>query len=169
MKNNFLIIASAAFMLTFSSCTSCGNKQKSRESQIEEFQSQLTKEDTTTMFSLCDNAMELLKAKQYDRVLDNLFEYNDSTKEVKHLTDQTRKQYLAHFKMFPVLDYHRCYFSFQLEGCNDVKYKIVWATAEQAGTEEAPTIAFMFNPVKIDGVWHLCVKTPTDQFDREKL
>lgn len=155
--------------MTFSSCTSCGNKTQTREAQIEEFRSELTKEDTTTMLKICDDAMELLKAKKYDRVLDNLFEYTDSTKEIKPLTDKTRKQYLSHFKMFPVLEYQRCYYSFQLEGCNDVKYRIVWATAEQAGTAEAPSTAFMFNPVKIDGVWRLCVKTPSDLFDQDKL
>jgi hypothetical protein len=54
-----------------------------------------------------------------------------------------------------------------LEGCNDVKYEVTFATAEQAGTEEAPKTMFMFNPVRIDGEWKLCVKTPQDSIDRE--
>jgi hypothetical protein len=55
-----------------------------------------------------------------------------------------------------------------LEGCNDVKYEVTFATAEQTGGQPA-TIMFMFNPVKIDGEWKLCVKTPTDEIDEEHL
>ena len=66
-----------------------------------------------------------------------------------------------------MLSYSRLYYSFQLEGCNDVKYEVTWATKEQAGTSEAPKTSFMFNPVKIDGTWKLCVKTPADEIDQE--
>ena len=77
------------------------------------------------------------------------------------------KRYSRKFKMYPVLDYKRQYFSFMLEGCNDVKYEVTFATAEQAGTDKPATTMFMFNPVKIDGNWKLCVKTASDEFDVE--
>jgi hypothetical protein len=79
------------------------------------------------------------------------------------------KRLRRQFKMFPVLDYKRQYFSFMLEGCNDVKYSITFATAEQAGTKEAPVTMFMFNPVRVDGEWKLCVKTTKDEIDEEHL
>ena len=79
------------------------------------------------------------------------------------------KRLRRQFKMFPVLDYKRQYFSFMLEGCNDVKYAITFATAEQAGTKEAPVTMFMFNPVRVDGEWKLCVKTTKDEIDEEHL
>lgn len=145
---------------------SCGNnKQKSREEMVAEFRSELTTEDTTTMLKLCDTAMEQLKQKKIDEVLASLYEYTDSTQEVKKLSAKTEKAYRRRFAMFPVLEYERKYFSFQLEGCNDVKYEVVFATAEQTGTGEPAKTAFMFNPVKIDGDWKLCVKTPEDQID----
>jgi hypothetical protein len=50
-----------------------------------------------------------------------------------------------------------------------VKYEVTFATAEQAGTEEPATTMFMFNPVRIDGDWKLCVKRPTDEVDQEHL
>ena len=133
MKKYLLFIASSVLVL---SLASCGGKQKSREQQKQEFRSELTKEDTATMLKLCDDAMANLKAKDYNKVLASLYEYTDSTQEVKPLTEETKMRYLNKFRLFPVLDYERVYYSFQLEGCNDVKYEVTFATAEQAGTAE---------------------------------
>lgn len=154
----FLIVASVLVV-------SCSKKDKTRRERVEEFRSELTTEDTTQMLKLCDDAMESLKAKDYDKVLSSLYEYTDSTQEVKPLTEETAKRYRKMFQMFPVLDYVRKYYSFQLEGCNDVKYEVTFATAEQAGTEEPAKTGYMFNPVKADGTWKLCVKTASDEID----
>lgn len=162
MKKYLLFIASSVLVL---SLASCGGKQKSREQQKQEFISELTKEDTATMLKLCDDAMANLKAKDYNKVLASLYEYTDSTQEVKPLTEETKRRYLNKFRLFPVLDYERVYYSFQLEGCNDVKYEVTFATAEQAGTAEPAKTGYMFNPVKVDGSWKLCVKTANDQID----
>lgn len=162
MKKYLLFIASSVLVL---SLASCGCKQKSREQQKQEFRSELTKEDTATMLKLCDDAMANLKAKDYNKVLASLYEYTDSTQEVKPLTEETKRRYLNKFRLFPVLDYERVYYSFQLEGCNDVKYEVTFATAEQAGTAEPAKTGYMFNPVKVDGSWKLCVKTANDQID----
>ena len=162
MKKYLLSIASSVLVL---SLASCGGKQNSREQQKQEFISELTKEDTATMLKLCDDAMANLKAKDYNKVLASLYEYTDSTQEVKPLTEETKRRYLNKFRLFPVLDYERVYYSFQLEGCNDVKYEVTFATAEQAGTAEPAKTGYMFNPVKVDGSWKLCVKTANDQID----
>ena len=162
MKKYLLFIASSVLVL---SLASCGGKQKSREQQKQEFRSELTKEDTATMLKLCDDAMANLKAKDYNKVLASLYEYTDSTQEVKPLTEETKRRYLNKCRLFPVLDYERVYYSFQLEGCNDVKYEVTFATAEQAGTAEPAKTGYMFNPVKVDGSWKLCVKTANDQID----
>ena len=162
MKKYLLFIASSVLVL---SLASCGGKQKSREQQKQECISELTKEDTATMLKLCDDAMANLKAKDYNKVLASLYEYTDSTQEVKPLTEETKRRYLNKFRLFPVLDYERVYYSFQLEGCNDVKYEVTFATAEQAGTAEPAKTGYMFNPVKVDGSWKLCVKTANDQID----
>jgi len=164
MKKLFYVVMSVAVALLVASCS---QKQKTKEERIEEFRSELTSEDSTIMLRLADNAMEQLKGRNIDQVIASLYEYTDSTQEVKALTEKTAKRYRRMFAMFPVLDYKREYYSFMLEGCNDVKYKVTFATAEQAGTSEPPTTMFMFNPVKIDGEWKLCVKTPEDEFDPE--
>ena len=148
--------------------SSCGNKQKTRTEEVAAFRSELTAEDTTQMLRLCDDAMEQLKARNIDQVLASLQEYTDSTKEIKPLTEQTKRRYRNLFNMYPVLDYQRVYYSFQLEGCNDVKYDVTFATAEAAGTDKPAKIAYMFNPVKIDGKWYLCVKTMQDEIDETK-
>ena len=154
-------------LLTFT--TSCGNKKaKTKQEQIAEFRSMLTPSDTTQMLQICDNAMELLKKKNIDEVLAAIHEYDDSLKEVKPLSEMMRKRLTNQFKMFPVLNYRRVYYSFMLEGCNDVKYDIEFATAEQAGTETAPVTSFMFNPVKVGNDWKLCVKTADMDIDFSK-
>ena len=165
MKKIFYIIIGLVLVCTV---TSCKKKNKTREERIEEFRSMLTTADTTQMLQLCDNAMELLKGKKIDEVIASLNEYNDSTQEVKPLSPLMEKRLKNQFRLFPVLDYRRVYFSFMLEGCNDVKYEVTFATAEQAGTEKAPVTSFMFNPVKKDGEWKLCVKTLNDKIDNSK-
>ena len=166
MKKYVCFFCAVALLCMFSSCKN--KKNMSRAEQIEEFRNELTEEDTTTMLKLADDAMEQLKAKKIDQVIASLYEYDDSTHEVSPLSDATAKRYARKFKMFPVLDYYREYYTFMLEGCNDVKYRVTFATAEQAGTKEPATTMFMFNPVKIDGEWKLCVKTPQDEFDRDR-
>lgn len=165
MKKNIIIMLACILTTCLFSCKS--NKEKTTAEEIYEFRSQLTQEDSLTMIKLCDEAMELLKNKKFEQVLASLYEYDDSTKEVKPLSELTKKKYLKTFELFPVLEYRRKYFSFMLEGCNDVKYEVVFATADQAGTPEPPKTAYMWNPVKIDGTWKLCVKTEHDKVDNK--
>lgn len=164
MKKFTLIILAVVSICLISSCH---KKPQTREEQIEEFRSELTATDTVTMLKLADEAMEQLKAKKIEQVLSSLYSYDDSTKEVTPFTSEQVKRYTSRFKMYPVLDYHRVYYTFMLEGCNDVKYEVVFATAEQTGTGKPATTMFMFNPVKIDGEWKLCLKTAQDQFSKE--
>ena len=165
-KFKFILIGVAVLTLA----TACKNKApQTREEQIEEFRSMLTANDTTQMLQICDNAMELLKGKKIDEVIASLNEYNDSTEELTPLSDVTKKSLQRRFKLYPVLDYQREYYSFMLQGCNDVKYKVTFATAEQAGTKLPPTTMFMFNPVKVGDEWKLCVKAPGKEVDEEHL
>ncbi len=169
MKKTFILFLSLGLLSAslFSSCSSCSSdkKDKSREEQVAEFRNTLNHEDTTQMLKLCDDAMAQLKAGQIDKVLADLYEYNDSTKEVKPLTKATADRYRRRFRMFPVHDYNRQFFSFQLEGCNDVRYNVTFANADQTGTGQPAKTAYMFNPVKVDGTWKLCIKTQADQID----
>jgi hypothetical protein len=111
--------------------------------------------------------MELLKGKKIDEVIASLHEYNDSTEELTPLSEEMKQRMKVQFQRFPVLAYEREYFSFMLEGLNDVKYRITFRTAEQNGGEPATTM-FMFNPVKVGDEWKLCVKTMDKDIDRGK-
>jgi len=165
---HFSFIPFFAFIVVLT-VSSCKNQPKSaeesRSEKIEKFRSQLASDDTTIVLRMCDAAMDMLMNQQYDEVLASLFEYTDSTKEVKPLTPQTAEKYLRKFKMYPVMRYERKYYSFQLEGCNDVKYDVIFASGEAAGTSTPAIIGYMFNPVKVDGQWRLCVKTLADAHD----
>lgn len=167
MKREFFL--SITLSLIIGCCLVCCKSEKpkeiTRESLIEEFRSELTESDTTTMLRLCDEIMDQLKADNVDGVLTLLYEYNDSTHEVKPLSNAASKRYSHLFRRFPVKEYNRVYFSFMLEGCNDVKYEVTFATADQTGTGKPATTMYMFNPVRIDGQWKICVKTPQNEFD----
>ena len=164
MKNSFFYFIAVLASVSFFSCKS-ENKEKAPLEEIMEFRGTLSTSDTTQMLQLCDEAMEQLKNHSYEKVLSSLYEYNDSTKEVKPLSETLMRQYRSNFETFPVIEYRRVYYSFLLEGCNDVKYEVIFATPEQTGTDEPAKTAFMFNPVKIDGQWYLCVKTEKDKLD----
>ncbi len=162
--NSCLMIFVSSYVF---SCVNNSNP-KTREEQIESFRNELTSKDTMSMLSICDAAMEQLKAKNFDQVLNHLYEYNDSTKEVNPLSESTRHRYERIFKLFPVQSYKREYFSFMLEGCNDVKYQVIFATAEQTGQAHDAITMYMFNPVRVNGEWVLCVKGAENEFDIEK-
>lgn len=117
------------------------------------------------MLKLADGCMELLKAKRIDEAITMINEYDDSLNQVKPLTKETEKKLRNVFRLFPVLDYTRSYYSFQLEGCNDVKYMITFAEENNPEENGRPETAFMFNPVKVDGTWYLCVKNSMDEVD----
>ena len=90
MKRIYLFLIFTVCALTF---VSCHKKKESREQQIMEFRSQLNAEDTTVMLQLCDDAMKDLKAHNIDKVLANMFEYTDSTHELKPLSEELKKKY----------------------------------------------------------------------------
>lgn len=158
MKKYYFLIFCFSLTVIFSSC----RKEKSRVMQVEEFREGLTKEDTTQMLKISNDCMELLKAKKYNEAMASLYLYDEENKSLLPLTDEAKKHLERRFKMFPVLEYKLMYYSFLLEGVNDVKYSIKFAeepNPEQNG--EAKT-AFMLNPVKVDGTWYLTVKNGGD-------
>ena len=116
MKELGLLAGTICALLSLDSCNSCSSSKdgKSREEKIEEFRSELNKEDTAIMLKLCDDAMEELKNQNYDKVLASLYESTDSTQELKPLSKEVANKYRRKFMLFPVLDYHRIYYSFQL-------------------------------------------------------
>lgn len=163
MKKLAYFSLTALILLTVSSC-----RNKTTQEKTEDFTSSLTSADTTQMLKLGNDCMELLKAKKIDNALSMLYEYNDSTKEVTPLTPQARKRYERMFRIFPVVDYELVYYSFQLEGINDVKYKIIFAQEENVAENGEAATALMFNPVKVDGSWYLTVKKAGQKFDELK-
>ena len=160
MKKLIFFSFAVLIMLSVSSC-----KKKTHLQKVQEFTSSLTSADTTQMLKLSNDCMELLKAKKIDNALSMLYEYNDSIKEVTPLSEKSRKRYERMFHIFPVLDYKMEYYSFQLEGVNDVKYRIIFGQEDQPDVNGEAATALMFNPVKVDGNWYLTVKTADQSFD----
>lgn len=163
MYSRIFLFFTAFLLFAFYSCDN--KKSKTPTEQIFEFRSHLTYNDTLQMLQICDNAMELLKQRNIDEVIASLNEYDPETKQVLPLSEASIKSYRRTFNMFPVLEYERVYFSFLLEGCNDVKYSVTFRTPDESGTNESAKTAFMFNPVKVNDTWKLCVKTSNDKIE----
>lgn len=140
------------------SFAACKGEHKT-ESQI--FQEGLTAQDSTVMLQKCEDCMQLLSEGKIDDALAMLVEYDDSLQQVSPLSDETRASYMRKFTLFPVLKYELKYYSFTESGLNDAKYEVQFGP-DEAG---APKTAYMFNPVKVDGQWYLCVKNANQAVD----
>lgn len=163
MKNKYVLFV-LAFVSIFVS--SCSNKTKTRGEMVQEFRSQLTYNDTTAMLQLCDNAMELLKQNKIDEVISSLYIYDDSIKNVVSLSNSTAESYRKMFQLFPVLEYERDYYSFLYEGCNDVKYNVTFRNEIVSDSLRPLKTSYMFNPVKVNNEWKLCVKSAQDKTEK---
>ena len=138
---------------------SCGRKEtkermKTYADAEKEFVGSLTKTDSITVLEMSEKCVDSLKEGNIEAALGMLYVVKDG--EAVRLTNENAENLKKHFSTFPVVDYHLENFSFSTQGCNDLKYKIEFAKKDVDGN--APTMAFMFNPVKIDGIWYLCIK-----------
>lgn len=163
MNKSILFLLVSVLALSISSCS---EKKKSYTQLEMEYRDGLTKEDTTQMLKLADGCMELLKNKKINDAIAMLNEYNDSTQEILPLSEKTKVSLEKRYKMFPVISYEREYYSFLLEGANDVRYIVKFAEEDDPETNGNPITKFMFNPVKKDGIWYLCVKSEQNDFDQ---
>ena len=162
MKKFYIFIA--ILFAVFSFC-SCKNQKKSHIAEVIEFRNTLTKEDTTQVLKLSNDCMELLKNKNIDQAVAMLYEYDDSLYQIQPLTESSIKSIKHTLKVFPVIRYKLSYYSLQSESINDVKYIITFSDEQESEQNGRPVTSFMFNPVKVDGVWYLCLKNPTQSVD----
>ena len=125
---------------------------------VNELQSELNNEDTLTMLKICDSSMELLKGGDIESVISQLYEYDDSTKSVTPISDESARRFRRRLQVFPVHDYKRVSYKFFEQWLNDVKYEVIFAEEKHPEVNGVPKTFFMFNPVKVDGQWYLCVK-----------
>lgn len=146
---------------------SCGQPTKTKEDAIADFQESLTAKDSLAMLELTENCMQLLKKGDINQALDLLYMYDESAHTVTILSEQEREVLGKKFSMFPVKDYKLVYYSFQLEGLNDVKYDVAFGM-EDAETGALPHTSYMFNPVKLDGEWYLSVKMASQAIDETR-
>ena len=155
-------------LLAVAALASCGKKAEAPTNvnkygkQVSEFASGLSASDTTAMLQLCDACMDLLKAGKIEDAVASLYEYDEATGTVSPLSEKLTATYSRKFKLYPVLDYQRKYFSVNSEGCNDVKYEITFGTDAEGNPEKS---GLMFNPIKKDGAWYLAVKASGQKID----
>lgn len=153
MKKSVSIIILFLSLFAFNACK---EKVVIPPPPVNEFTAALSEQDTIAMLKLCDDCMELLKGGDVDAVVAMLHEYDDSLKTVSPISDESAASFRRQMQVFPVRGYKRASYKFFEEGLNDVKYEVTFAEGERDRT--APKTFFMFNPVKVDGTWFLCVK-----------
>jgi hypothetical protein len=170
MKKIYTLIAVLVLVIAYSSCTSGPQKpaqnrptadlsdDNSFESQEMKFRESVTSEDTLQMLSLADKCMEFLHNKDIDQAIAMLHEYDGANKQIKDLSSETENRLRRQFSIFPVLKYQRDYFSFMLEGLNDVRYRVWFAEDADPNSNGESVTTYMFNPVLVNGTWYLCVK-----------
>ena len=139
---------------------SCGEKKKQLTPK-EEFLMGLTAEDTVQVLTISRSCMDTLKAGNIDEALKMLFILRDG--KAIPLPAEKEQQLRKKFKYFPVVDYKLDYYSFSSTDNNDVKFQIEFFKHTSSDDHTPNTIGFMFNPVKIDGVWYLAVKEATKE------
>ena len=121
----------------------------------------LTAEDTVQVLTISRSCMDTLKAGNIDEALKMLFILRDG--KAIPLPAEKEQQLRKKFKYFPVVDYKLDYYSFSSTDNNDVKFQIEFFKHTSSDDHTPNTIGFMFNPVKIDGVWYLAVKEATKE------
>lgn len=157
MKINRLIFTLLLGCVLFA----CGHKETKERMKTygdaeKEFIGSLTKKDSVKVLELSQRCMDSLQSGNIEAALAML--HTVSYNQVLPLSGTGLEELKTHFRHFPVRDYELDYFSFSTQGCNDLRYKVQFAEKDVNGN--APIIAFMFNPVKVDSIWYLCVKGP---------
>lgn len=120
------------------------------------------------MLKIADDCMKLLQERKYDEAIGMLYVYDDSTKVLESISSDMASSLRRRFKVFPVLKYERDYFTFMEQGANDVRYKVWFAEEEHPEINGEAVMNLMFNPVKVDGSWYLCLKDYGQKFNENK-
>ena len=157
----FLVFSIVGF---FSAC-----KHQAKEKS---FTDELTQQDSLEVLHLGDSCMSLLKERKFDEALDMIYYLQDSATVVSMNAEQRMILYKL-FKHHPVYEYELDYFNFSQRDLNDMKYRIQFFKLDGPDDHRPNTIGIMFNPVKVDGIWRLTMKsawqTSKDQKNKESL
>lgn len=152
-KQNLLYILS----LIISCCLfSCSEKRKQCTTPKEQFLMELTSEDTAQVLRLSQSCMDTLKNGNIDEALKMMYVMQNG--KVIPLPDEKESQLRKNFNYFPVINYKLEYYSFSDTDNNDVKFQIKFCEQINPNDKAPNTIGFMFNPIKINGVWYLTIK-----------
>lgn len=149
MKKITLLFPLLYIPFLFSSC-----KQNSSEKS---FADELTQQDSIEVLHLADSCMTLLKERNLEKAIDMIYFLKDSSTVVPMDAGQ-RLTLSKMFKHHPVYDYELDYFTFSRQDLNDIKYRVQFFRLDGPDDHRPNTIGFMFNPVKIDGIWRLTMK-----------
>lgn len=147
----FLVII--AITISFSSCSSCGNKNGNGDSKTDTLKT-FNKEDTTIVLSMTAEFLQRLKDKNYDAACDMLNKIDNDS--VMPLPDKDRETVVNQQKTFPVLDYTLYSFRFLDEHKVEITYTIKFFEKNPDDPIQN-TINMTFAPQRINKQWYLAL------------
>lgn len=109
--------------------------------------------DTTAVYDLTAQFLELLKAKKVDEAVDMLY-FLDADMQVVPLPDSLVERQKMVFRTFPVLRYTIDSIIFNTETDSQVKYTIEFFE-KQPGDTRPNTTSFFIKPMRVKGKWYL--------------
>lgn len=109
--------------------------------------------DTTAVYGLAKQFLELLKAEKVDEAVSMLY-FLDGEGRIVPLPDTLAVRQKAVFRAFPVLGYRIDSIIFSTETDSQVKYTIEFFK-KQPGDTRPNTTSFYIKPMRVKGRWYL--------------
>lgn len=144
----------SCFIVMLSLCAvSCSDKPKKEKPSSLQPKMTLQAKDTTDVFNLTTEFLELLKAEKTDEAVSMLC-FLDKEGHVIPLPDSLAERQKSVFRMFPVLSYKINSIVFNTETDSQVKYTVEFFK-KQPGDTRPNTTSFFVKPMRVDGKWYL--------------
>lgn len=109
--------------------------------------------DTTAVYGLTKQFLELLKAEKVDEAVSMLY-FLDGEGQIVPLPDTLAERQRMVFRAFPVLNYKIDSIIFSTETDSQVKYTIEFFK-KQPGDTRPNTTSFYIKPMRVKGQWYL--------------
>lgn len=129
---------------------SCGSSEKKEVNKP-----LFTAEDTTAVFTMIDQFLGEIQAKNYDQAFNQLKEWNGQ--EVVPMSDEKKATQKSFFESFPVLNYSLKNMVWNVKDPLLLTYDIAFFEVEP-GSNIPNTYKLNFSPRRINGTWYLLLE-----------
>lgn len=151
MTKNTVKLCFAVILFSALFFSSCKNRQVDPAAK---YRSKLTAVDTTSVVSMANAFMDVVKGGDLDQGL-SMLKTLDKEGNLIELDDAKKKSIHSKLTTFPVLDYTMKSYEFSTRISNPITYRIKFAEDPETGTPYMT--GFALNAVKIKNEWVLTI------------